>query len=175
MQLNLSHTVFVACLAITLAACTPLPTRMSLYPDGADSGVSRFWPDLPEVPRYRYAGQLTGEQNFGPEERSRPGAGERFLRWIVGLGSGYREMPRILVRPQSGTVDTAPGIRYKDAARSVPRSAENSDFIVMFHTQFPNHPLPASHETDAESTKRPCCEQKLLANCGEIRYARAAG
>ena len=117
MQLNLPHTVFVIYLAITLAACTPLPTRMSLYPDGADSGVPRFWPDLPEVPRYRYAGQLTGEQNFGPEERSRPGAGERFLRWIVGLGSGYGEMPRILVRPQSGMVDSAGRILVTDTGR----------------------------------------------------------
>lgn len=102
---------------LLLTACAEMPTEMRFYPDGADTGVTRLWPDLPEVPRYRYAGQLTGEHNFGPAERSEPGAGEKLLRWIVGLGEGNRQMPRILVRPQSGMVDDAGRIYVTDTGR----------------------------------------------------------
>lgn len=102
---------------LLLAACAAQPTEMRLYPAGADPNAARLWPDLPEVPRYRYAGQLTGERNFGPAERTEPGAGEKLLRWITGLGDGSRQAPRVLVRPQSGMVDDAGRIYVTDTGR----------------------------------------------------------
>ncbi|MGB5540445.1 MAG: 6-bladed beta-propeller [Gammaproteobacteria bacterium] len=117
MQLIPANRFAVAGLLLFLTACAELPKEMRFYPAGADAGVTRLWPDLPEVPRYQYVGQLTGEHNFGPAERSEPGAGEKLLRWIVGLGNGYRQMPRVLVRPQSGMVDDAGRIYVTDAGR----------------------------------------------------------
>ena len=104
-------------LLLLLSACAEIPTEMRYFPKNDAAGATRLWPGLPEVPRYRYAGELTGEQNFGPTERSEPGAGMKLLRWIVGLGSGYREMPRILLRPQSGTVDRTGRILVTDTGR----------------------------------------------------------
>ncbi|MDX1697548.1 MAG: TRAP transporter substrate-binding protein DctP, partial [Thiohalobacterales bacterium] len=99
------HYVGLVAFMLLASACARLPTEMRYYPEGPDAGLTRFWPDLPEVPRYQYAGQLTGEQNFGAAERSEPGAGEKLLRWIVGLGPGSRDTARVLTRPQSGMVD----------------------------------------------------------------------
>lgn len=100
-----------------LAACAEVPVEMRYYPGGIDRDGARLWPELPEVPRYRFAGELTGEENFGPAERSEPGVGEKLLRWIVGLGSGHRQQPRILLRPQSGMVDRSGRVLVTDNGR----------------------------------------------------------
>ncbi|MDH5516103.1 MAG: hypothetical protein OEY45_13185, partial [Gammaproteobacteria bacterium] len=47
-------------LLLLLTACAELPTEMRYYPQQVDASVMRLWPGLPEVPRYQYAGQLTG-------------------------------------------------------------------------------------------------------------------
>ncbi len=117
MSVTATRIVYTTGLLLLLSACAEMPTEMRYYPEDTSAGTTRLWPGLPEVPRYRYAGELTGEQNFGPAERSQPGAGMKLLRWIVGLGSGYREMPRILLRPQSGTVDRAGRILVTDTGR----------------------------------------------------------
>ncbi|MGI9320861.1 MAG: 6-bladed beta-propeller [Thiogranum sp.] len=102
-----------------LASCAQTPTEMSYFPAGGDSDEKRslLWPSLPEVPRYRYTGQLLGEQNFGPAERSDPGIGETVFRWIVGLGAGFRSDPRVLMRPQSGMVEAGGRIIVTDVGR----------------------------------------------------------
>ena len=84
--------------------CAQTPMVMSYFPDARESSASdRVWPAPPEIPRYRYAGQLVGESNFGPAEQSEPGAGERFLRWLVGLGQD-RSIPRQLL-PQAKAIE----------------------------------------------------------------------
>jgi DNA-binding beta-propeller fold protein YncE len=90
---------------------------MSYFPDDSSSSETVMWPAVPEVPRYRYAGQLTGERNFGPAERSEPGMGEQLFRWVVGLADGSRNQPRMLVRPQTGMVDDAGRVYVSDAGR----------------------------------------------------------
>jgi DNA-binding beta-propeller fold protein YncE len=62
-----------------------------------------LWPGLPEVPRYQYAGQLLGDKNFSEAESHEPGAFEKALRWIAGLGID-KDDSHTLVRPQSGMV-----------------------------------------------------------------------
>jgi DNA-binding beta-propeller fold protein YncE len=75
--------------------------------------ASRLWPAPPEQPRYRYVGQLTGEENFTAESRS-------FLRgafnWLVGLGSRKHQL-RVLQRPQNGFVADDGRIFVTDVSR----------------------------------------------------------
>jgi DNA-binding beta-propeller fold protein YncE len=104
-------------LAALLGGCAEMPTEMRSVPSGREGLVGRVWPPPPEVPRYRYAGELLGEENFGPAERTEPGTGARLLRWIVGLGDGLRREPQELTRPQSGAVDAAGRIYVSDAGR----------------------------------------------------------
>lgn len=99
------------------SGCATTPDVMSYYPDGAATDVVRVWPPAPDVPRYRFAGELRGEANFGPAEQSEQGTGERLLRWLVGLGSRFGVRERTLVRPQSGLVDATGRILVTDAGR----------------------------------------------------------
>ncbi len=78
---------------------------------------ARVWPPAPETPRYRFVGELTGEENF--EALDKGGAANRlrdFFSAIVGLDSrsGSRT---ILQRPQSGVVDGNGRILVTDASR----------------------------------------------------------
>ncbi|MBF0283569.1 MAG: 6-bladed beta-propeller [Magnetococcales bacterium] len=66
------------------------------------------WPPLPEVPRYLYAGQLTGRDNYRMVEQTGSRA-EDVMRWVVGLDPESEIGKRIakgLQRPQSGLVDS---------------------------------------------------------------------
>ena len=50
---------------VLLAACAETPRIMTFEPDSAQDGVSwPVWPPAPEVPRFIYAGELVGEDNF---------------------------------------------------------------------------------------------------------------
>ncbi len=98
-----------------IGGCSSPPPRMEMFPGTATEDQQQVWPALPQVPRYRYAGQLLGEVNFerGPDSVS---AGERALRWIVGAGKRTREA-RMLARPQGGMVDAAGRILVTDVGR----------------------------------------------------------
>ncbi|MEN8205576.1 MAG: 6-bladed beta-propeller [Pseudomonadota bacterium] len=112
-----SRFLFLLYLSVLLTACAEVPYEMRYFPEKNDAGDSHLWPPLPEVPRYQFAGQLTGEQNFGPAERSEPGAGEKLFNWLVGLGLGQQYTPRVLVRPQAGMIDAAGRIYVTDVGR----------------------------------------------------------
>lgn len=73
------------------------------------------WPAPPERARFRYVGQLTGEENFSdnPTEIS---FGVKIFRWVVGLISG-KPQPNILQRPQGGVVDESGRIFVTDVSR----------------------------------------------------------
>ena len=107
----------VVALCWMLLACTTAPTVMHYHPEKMNLEGGLVWPSAPEVARYRFTGALLGEQNFGLDEQSRPSTGQRFLRWLVGLGASLRESPRELVRPQTGMVDGAGRILVTDAGR----------------------------------------------------------
>lgn len=116
MPVNARRTVTAAVLALAgaLAACAAPPKAMTLFPGGEPP--ARHWPALPEVPRLRHAGQLVGEANFRELEAERPGAAQRFLRWLVGLDAPARTA-RELLRPQSGWVDARGRIFVTDVGR----------------------------------------------------------
>ena len=98
-------------LLLTLAGCESIPREFVLH--GATS-VPRIWPGLPEVPRYRYLGDLIGESNFRAAGEERRVTASRVLRWLVGLDSLHPDTLR-LVRPQAGLVDAAGRILVTDA------------------------------------------------------------
>lgn len=68
-----------------------------------------IWPPLEsgEVPRFKYAGELYGEENFRPANQANRSVGQHMmaaLRWLIGLTAG-ESTPITLQRPQAGVVD----------------------------------------------------------------------
>ncbi len=101
-------------LAGVLAGCagtgepTPRDFRFTL------DGEPRYWPGLPEVPRYRYVGELTGEANFGTREGETSGM-LKALHWLAGIDDNERT--NSLQRPQGVAVDDAGRIFVSDISR----------------------------------------------------------
>lgn len=107
----------LCCLSVLslVSGCARLPTVFE-YRSVEPGEFERVWPDAPEMARYRYVGELTGEDNF-----PRPGAqtlnvGTRFLRWLVGL-VGHGEQPIILQRPQAVASNSQGRIFVSDVSR----------------------------------------------------------
>ena len=88
---------------------------MVLDPGAGHENQRRVWPGSPEVPRYIYIGQLTGEENFPRVEPTRKAAAAA-LAWIVGLGQ-EKEVPVVLQRPQGGTVASDGRVYVTDVSR----------------------------------------------------------
>ena len=117
MSMNRIQILIGYSLILLLSACAQTPTEMRYFPDNTRSEEGRVWPTLPDVPRYSFAGQLVGEQNFGASEQSQPGAFTSMMHWVVGLGAGPEQDPRVLLRPQSGMVDKQGRILVTDVGR----------------------------------------------------------
>jgi DNA-binding beta-propeller fold protein YncE len=102
--------------ALALGGCGAPPAPvMELDPGTAPGAEAPMWPPGPNVPRYIYAGQLTGAANFRSDEDSRGGAA-RVFAWIVGLGVEEAE-PVVLRRPQSGVSDERGRVYVTDVGR----------------------------------------------------------
>jgi DNA-binding beta-propeller fold protein YncE len=103
--------------ALLLSACAsePVRARLEFGVESAPEGTRLMWPSPPEVPRYAYAGVLTGEENFKVDDATRSRASS-FLRWLAGL-DGRDQNPVVLQRPVSGVVDEAGRIYITDASR----------------------------------------------------------
>lgn len=87
-----------------LLSCAQTPRQISYFVEDPLAFGEVLWPDLPEVPRYRYAGQLLGEDNFVMPEGEKPGTLSKVWKWVAGIGGEVEEPERSLVRPQSGMV-----------------------------------------------------------------------
>lgn len=82
--------------------------------DDAPEGKRIYFPAGSEVPRYFFAGQLIGEQNFKHDEEP-PG----FFKWLSNLIVG-EDAPRVLQRPQGVAFDEASGrIFVTDISRAM--------------------------------------------------------
>lgn len=81
-------------LAALLAACATSgpPPRLHYGMADAPEGRSLMWPAAPEIPRYLFHGQLTGEGNFVRDEGEESGVG-KFLRGACGDLSAHRPAP----------------------------------------------------------------------------------
>lgn len=101
-----------------LAGCAADGSRKVLHFGMEDVPQSRrlMWPAPPEVPRYFFAGQLTGEANFRDEQRKAAEGVAGFLRWIAGIIAGEKE-PVVLQRPAAGATDGVGRIYVTDMSR----------------------------------------------------------
>ncbi|MBL8301734.1 MAG: 6-bladed beta-propeller, partial [Ideonella sp.] len=104
--------------ALLLGACAgvqPVRGTMHYGMNDAPEGVRQLWPQPPEVPRYLYAGTLTGERNF--QRPATQAAGLRaFGRWLVGL-DGKGEAPVVLQRPAAVLGDDQGRLYVSDTSR----------------------------------------------------------
>lgn len=103
----------VTALVVGLTGCAQ-STRVLQY-DTMDA-ASTVWPAPPDAPRFRFVGQLTGEENFHRPDDGTENAAMRALRWVVGLTSG-KPLPNILQRPHSVYVDGQGRIFVTDVSR----------------------------------------------------------
>ena len=106
--------ILLALLAV--AGCAEPKYIMRLDPEQGGANAARVWPAPPDAPRYRYLGQLRGDDNFSLDE-SAPGIdGKKVLYWLVGLFGGPDEKV-VLKQPQSGMVDVTGRILVTDTGR----------------------------------------------------------
>ena len=115
--LSTARLITTLLLAVVVAGCASPAIRGQLsYDLRAEKGRDDLvWPQPPDKPRYRYAGELTGEQNFvRTEEREITLASA--TRWMIGL---FEETePWALMRPVHGMVSDDGRIYVVDAGRS---------------------------------------------------------
>jgi len=103
--------------SLLLAACAAeQPPVMELEPGIPAGTQAPVWPASPEVPRYIYAGQLTGEANFRQSGRGQRSGAAQVFAWLVGLGFEEPESV-VLQRPQSGVTDERGRVYVTDVSR----------------------------------------------------------
>lgn len=95
------------------SGCATVPLDLKYDTLAAEHAV---WPPPPETPRFRFVGQLTGEENFQRPEDKRENFAVRAFRWVVGLATG-KPLPNVLQRPQGGMVDAEGRIYVTDMSR----------------------------------------------------------
>jgi DNA-binding beta-propeller fold protein YncE len=108
-----AHALLIPAVMSLVSGCATEPVALNLWV-GENPAPARTWPTAPEVPRYRYAGQLVGELNFRGEKAA--SRGTRFLRWLAGM-EPKRDGAAGLLRPQGGMVDAAGRIYVTDVGQ----------------------------------------------------------
>lgn len=95
-----AHCLWLAS-ALALAGCTPASQATFTLQPAAPPGDAEalVWPAAPDPPRFVYAGQLRGAENYVADRPERRHGAQRALRWLVGLGPGRGEAPLVLLRP----------------------------------------------------------------------------
>ncbi len=103
---------------LLLTACAETPKKtFDMDLEGVlEQRDTPSWPSKEQaVPRYLFAGELTGEENFTREQSKRSGL-VKVLAWVAGLGLEQKQ-PRVLQRPQGGTVDEQGRVYVTDVSR----------------------------------------------------------
>lgn len=95
-------------------------------------------PAPPDIPRYRYVGELVGEQNFEHSEKSEVTLQTAF-KWIVGLFETSETVQ--LRRPQHGAVSAAGRVYVVDAGRNA---------ILVFDPHPPADEKPGSGKGEGQ-------------------------
>jgi DNA-binding beta-propeller fold protein YncE len=99
---------------LLVSACASREYRMDYEVKESDAKV---WPSPPEIPRFRYVGALTGEQNVKPVEATSFGTYiTDFFKWVAGL-TGQNPIPLVLQRPQAGAMDENGRMYVTDVSR----------------------------------------------------------
>jgi len=105
----------LAGLALFMAGCANNHLVMNLS-DTSQNAPPIVWPAPPDEPRFRYVGELTGEDNFRPDNWANRSNATKLFDWLVGL-TGLNSQPVVLQRPQSGMVDEEGRIYVTDIGR----------------------------------------------------------
>jgi len=87
-----------------------------------ESAQEKVWPSAPNKARFRYVGELTGENNF--KAKHKPSGIGKTLKWLL-TGLVGKSKPQQLSRPQSGVVDHLGRIYVSDVNRAA---------VVVFDT-----------------------------------------
>lgn len=103
-------------LLLLLSGCAEVKYTMHLDPEQKPVRAVRVWPDPPEKARYRYVGQLIGEDNFVADEANNRNTGMKLLYWLVGLVRSEQDKVE-LQRPQTGIADGKGRVYVTDVAR----------------------------------------------------------
>jgi len=104
------------CAGLFLASgCAETQYVMRYGTEGVQGADLPRWPPPPEVPRYVYAGMITGEENYEVIENQNQTTLQKAVAWVVGLALP-RGAPRRLQRPQAGMVDESGRILVTDNA-----------------------------------------------------------
>jgi DNA-binding beta-propeller fold protein YncE len=100
------HVVWLVLTAIfsLLSGCADIQYTMRFDAEKSSNTTNLVWPAPPEVARYRFVGQLTGEENFVSNAPNSSNVGRKLLYWLVGL-IGMEDEKIVLKRPQSGVTD----------------------------------------------------------------------
>jgi DNA-binding beta-propeller fold protein YncE len=114
---NLIRWLCIAAVASIMAGCA---TERGAFNFGIPPALEinrPMWPSPKdgEVPRYMYAGQIIGEENFHKPQEQPPSKAASFFNWLLGLFN--EEAPVVLQRPQSGVVDESGRIFVTDTSR----------------------------------------------------------
>lgn len=107
----------IAMLVAMLSACAGTDAiRGNMQYDLREEGkrAELVWPSPPDRPRYRYAGELLGEQNFERTDKN-SGGFKSAVKWIIGLFD--KPDPVVLLRPQHGMVGDNGRVYVVDAGR----------------------------------------------------------
>ncbi len=100
---------------LLMAGCATAPATLSFIQPN-EHVTPQVWPSEPEVARYRYLGELIGEENFQSASEDRQNFAVRAFKWLVGLTS-RKYQPEVLQRPQNGLVDSEGRILVTDVSR----------------------------------------------------------
>jgi DNA-binding beta-propeller fold protein YncE len=114
-KINTSFKMAIVLFVGMLSACASTEYKINYE---VDPQTARIWPSPPEVPRYRYVGELTGEQNVREIEESKS-FGTKFVdffKMLVGI-KGQNPVPVVLQRPQTGCIDDKGRILITDVSR----------------------------------------------------------
>jgi sugar lactone lactonase YvrE len=103
--MNSTRLLLMVAVIASLSACGE--TRGFLRYEA--TGERQVWPQPPDAARYRYVGELTGDENIYLDEK--PTIFTKIRRWLTGIEGAGRER-LVLQRPQMGVVDEARGRIY---------------------------------------------------------------
>ncbi len=115
MRVGRSLTALIVAVLLLVSGCAQIPAVFDYRPYN-ESKQTPVWPAAPEIARYGFVGQLTGEENFPRPGEKTLNIGVKFLRWLVGL-VGHGEEPVILQRPQAVISDGQGRVFVSDVSR----------------------------------------------------------
>ena len=100
-----------------LSGCAQTRTTLRYEAAAITPGAPQVvWPPTPEIPRYRYVGALTGEDNIHRDGGGIAQVGVKALKWLAGMLS-EKSPAVILQRPQAGATDNNGRIYVTDVSR----------------------------------------------------------